>query len=135
MVTKQQIIERVADDAIEFISLQFTDILGVVRSQWRLIGLLALTFALLGFLYGSSRPQEYQSTASVVVDDPQGSTLFGVDNSTRPERYLETHAEVEFSHGVCDRCLEEHYADMLDLEFTVEDTQLEVLGNQVVDRP
>ncbi|MGD9147598.1 MAG: glutamine synthetase family protein [Anaerolineae bacterium] len=32
MVTKQQIIERVADDAIEFISLQFTDILGVVKS-------------------------------------------------------------------------------------------------------
>ena len=32
MITKQQIIERVADDAIEFISLQFTDILGVVKS-------------------------------------------------------------------------------------------------------
>ena len=34
----------------------------------------------------------------------------GEDAWLRIERYLETHAEVEFSHGVCDRCLEEHYA-------------------------
>jgi glutamine synthetase len=32
MSTKEQIIERVAEDGIEFISLQFTDILGVVKS-------------------------------------------------------------------------------------------------------
>ena len=34
----------------------------------------------------------------------------GEDAWLRIERYLETHAEVEFSHGVCDRCLKEHYA-------------------------
>ena len=34
----------------------------------------------------------------------------GDDAWQRIERYLEKHAEVEFSHGVCDRCLEEHYA-------------------------
>ena len=32
MPTKEEIIERVAEDGIEFISLQFTDILGVVKS-------------------------------------------------------------------------------------------------------
>lgn len=32
MITKKQIIDRVAADAIEFISLQFTDIVGVVKS-------------------------------------------------------------------------------------------------------
>ena len=32
MITKKQIIDRVAVDAIEFISLQFTDIVGVVKS-------------------------------------------------------------------------------------------------------
>lgn len=78
------------------------DILGVVRSHWRLIGLLAVTFALFGFLYGSSRPSEYRSTAELVVDDPQSATLFGVDNSTRPERYLETQIGIITSPSVAE---------------------------------
>ena len=32
MITKEEILRRVADDGIEFISLQFTDIVGIVKS-------------------------------------------------------------------------------------------------------
>ncbi len=82
------------------------DLLGVVRSNWRLIGVVALVLGIVGFFIGSGREPAWQATASLVVDDPRRSTLFGADNGTRPERYVETQMGILRSPAVAQRATE-----------------------------
>lgn len=82
------------------------DLLGVVRSKWRLIAVVAIALAILGFFIGTGRDAAWQATASVVVDDPRRSTLFGADNGTRPERYVETQIGILSSPAVAQKARE-----------------------------
>lgn len=104
------------------------NILVMIRSYWRLIAFLGVGLALIGFLYGSSRPSEYRSSASVVVDDPRSSTLFGSENSSRPERYVETQIGIISSPSVAEKASELLAAEDPPVELTPAD----ILAGQTV---
>ena len=82
------------------------DLFGVLRDRWILIAGLALVFAFVGFVVGSTQDISYQSTASVVIEDPRSSAIFESGSSSKPERYVETQIGIMSSPGVADRASE-----------------------------
>lgn len=82
------------------------DLFGVIRDRWLLIVGLAVVFGIVGLLVGSTRPDEYSSVASVVVEDPQTSAIFESASSSKPERYLETQIGIIRSPAVAERASE-----------------------------
>lgn len=89
----------------DFNSLE-PDLFGVVRDRWLLIVALAVIFGIVGLLVGSTRTVMYESTASVVVEDPRTSTLFESGASSKPERYVETQIGIMSSPAVAERASE-----------------------------
>ena len=82
------------------------DLFTVIRDRWALIVGLAVIFGLLGLLIGGARPAKYSSTASVVVEDPQTSSIFESTSGSKPERYLETQIGIIGSPAVAERASE-----------------------------
>lgn len=82
------------------------DLFGVLRDRWILIVGLAFVFGIIGFLVGSTQAIQYQSTASVVVEDPRAAALFESGSSSKPERYVETQIGIMSSPAVAERASE-----------------------------
>ncbi len=82
------------------------DLFGVLRDRWILIGALAVLFGVVGFLVGSTQAIQYESSASVVVEDPRTSAIFESGSSSKPERYLETQIGIMSSPAVAQRASE-----------------------------
>lgn len=89
----------------DFQSLE-PDLFSVIRDRWILIVGLAVIFGILGLLVGGTRQDNYSSTASVVVEDPQTSAIFESSSSSKPERYLETQIGIIGSPAVAERASE-----------------------------
>lgn len=89
----------------DFQSLE-PDLFSVIRDRWILIVGLALIFGILGLLVGGTRQDNYSSTASVVVEDPQTSAIFESSSASKPERYLETQIGIIGSPAVAERASE-----------------------------
>ena len=82
------------------------DLFGVLRDRWILIAGLAVLFGVIGFLVGSTQAIQYESVASVVVEDPRTAAIFESGSSTKPERYLETQIGIMSSPAVAQRASE-----------------------------
>lgn len=82
------------------------DLFGVVRDRWILIAGLSVLFGFVGFLVGSTQAIQYESTASVVVEDPRTAAIFESGSSAKPERYLETQIGIMSSPSVAQRATE-----------------------------
>lgn len=82
------------------------DLFGVIRDRWILIVGLAIVFGLVGLFVGSARTVEYESTASVVVEDPSTSAIFESSSNSRPERYVETQLGIMGSPAVAEKASE-----------------------------
>jgi Mrp family chromosome partitioning ATPase/uncharacterized protein involved in exopolysaccharide biosynthesis len=89
----------------DFQSLE-PDLFTVIRDRWVLIVGLAAIFGLVGLLVGGTRQAKYSSTASVVVEDPQTSSIFESSSGSKPERYLETQIGIIGSPAVAERASE-----------------------------
>ena len=62
----------------------------VLNAMWRhrwLVLVSVVVVTAVGYLYGASRPAQYVSTASMVVEDPSGEGVFET-SSGNPERYV-----------------------------------------------
>ncbi len=85
---------------------QFTalepDLFGVLRSNWKLIAVVAGALAIVGLLFGSTRSPEWRATASVIVEDPSNSTLFEGGTGSSSERYVETQIGIVSSPAVAE---------------------------------
>lgn len=90
----------------DLISLE-PDLFGVVRDRWILIVVLAVMFGVIGFLVGSTQAIQYESVASVVVEDPRTAAIFESGSSAKPERYLETQIGIMSSPAVAQRASEQ----------------------------
>lgn len=82
------------------------DLFGVLRDRWILIVGLAVVFGFVGFVVGSTQDLEYQSTSSVVIEDPRSSAIFESGSSSKPERYVETQIGIMSSPAVAARASE-----------------------------
>lgn len=82
------------------------DLFGVIKERWVLIAALAVILGIVGFFVGSTQATRYQSTASVVVEDPRSSAIFESGSSSKPERYVETQIGIMSSPAVAERASE-----------------------------
>lgn len=78
----------------------------VFTALWRYRVLTALVLAasvLLGGFFLASQPSRYQAVATLVVEDPRATALFGSGVVVRPERYVTNQASILQSGLVADR--------------------------------
>ncbi|MDH3425974.1 MAG: Wzz/FepE/Etk N-terminal domain-containing protein, partial [Acidimicrobiia bacterium] len=83
----------------------------VLGAAWRfrwLVLAVVVVFGGLGYLYAiqASEDEEWVAVASLVVEDPNASTLFEAGGLQRPERYLENQVEILSSDIVAQRASE-----------------------------
>ncbi len=104
---------------------QFEPTVAGAAWQYRwLVLLLAIGFAGLGWLYGSSS-EAHTATAAIGVEDPRISNLFTVGYDATPERYVRSQAEIVASRVVVTRAVEiaaeAEPAVVADVEYVMEE--------------
>ena len=107
------------------------DLFGVVRDRWILILALAVLFGIVGFLVGSTQAIQYESVASVVVEDPRTAAIFESGSSAKPERYLETQIGIMSSPAVAQRASELLAAGSPSIELSAADV---IAGTEITSQ-
>ena len=81
-------------------------VLGAMRKYWWLVIVIVVSITALAIVYAFFSPVSHQATASLVVEDPQASTLFDVGNAQSPQRYVADQAAILNSALVAERAAE-----------------------------
>ena len=87
------------------VSLNQSGLLAAIWRHRRIALLVVISVTALGFLYAVSRPPQYLSTATLVVDDPGGEAVSGT-GAGNPERYVAEQAAILRSAVVAERAAE-----------------------------
>ena len=81
-------------------------LLAAARKYWWVTLVLTLSVGGVGFLPDLQPPTEWIATASIVVEDPQASTVFETAGLQRPDRYVENQVAIIRSVAVANRASE-----------------------------